>query len=64
MNEETLKFADKRTVNQMVAICDGGAGALGHPRVYLEIDRHTKSVTCPYCSRQFIYVDDYKKQND
>ena len=33
--------------------CDGGGGALGHPRVYLEMgDEH--SVECPYCDRRFV----------
>jgi uncharacterized Zn-finger protein len=33
--------------------CDGGGGALGHPRVYLTIDADTHHVTCPYCSRTY-----------
>ncbi|MCH2546695.1 MAG: zinc-finger domain-containing protein [Alphaproteobacteria bacterium] len=37
--------------------CDGEAGALGHPRVFLHIDRTVGSVTCPYCSRQFVLKD-------
>jgi uncharacterized Zn-finger protein len=33
--------------------CDGGGGALGHPRVYLEMgDEHY--VECPYCDRRFV----------
>jgi len=32
--------------------CDGGGGALGHPRVYLTIDASGK-IDCPYCGRQF-----------
>ncbi|GAN81758.1 zinc-finger domain-containing protein [Acidocella aminolytica] len=32
--------------------CDGGAGPLGHPRVYLQIPG--KQVACPYCSRIFV----------
>ena len=36
--------------------CDGGGGALGHPRVYLHIDpEHGDSVTCGYCSRTYQY---------
>lgn len=31
--------------------CDGG-GALGHPRVYLEMGA-AHSVDCPYCGRRF-----------
>ena len=32
--------------------CDGGGGALGHPLVYLTLDREGQ-VECPYCSRLF-----------
>lgn len=35
--------------------CDGGNGALGHPRVYLHIDHDNGDrVTCPYCSRTYV----------
>ena len=33
--------------------CDGGGGALGHPRVYLSLLRDGR-VECPYCDRLFI----------
>ena len=33
--------------------CDGGGGALGHPRVFLEIGKENE-VVCPYCSRRFV----------
>ena len=33
--------------------CDGGEGALGHPRVYLTMDSEGK-VQCGYCDRLFI----------
>lgn len=33
--------------------CDGGDGALGHPRVFLEIGPDG-TVTCPYCDRLFV----------
>ena len=32
--------------------CDGVGGALGHPRVYLEMGEAT-FVECPYCDRRF-----------
>ena len=38
---------DTRTV-----ACDGGDGALGHPRVFLRIPG--QQVMCPYCSRLYI----------
>ena len=34
--------------------CDGGEGALGHPRVYLTVDPDTGFVECPYCDKVFI----------
>ena len=33
--------------------CDGGEGALGHPRVYLTVDPETGYVECPYCDKRF-----------
>mgnify|MGYP003530675172 FL=1 len=40
--------------------CDGatdirGGAALGHPRVYLEID-HKGYVECGYCDRRFVFT--------
>ena len=41
------------TVDTTRVACDGGGGALGHPRVYLEMgDEHF--VECPYCDRRFV----------
>ena len=34
--------------------CDGGGGALGHPKVYLHIDQEKGEITCPYCSRTYV----------
>ncbi len=33
--------------------CDGGGGALGHPRVYLNMGER-REIDCPYCGRQFV----------
>jgi len=33
--------------------CDGGGGALGHPRVFLEMGTGAQ-VECPYCDRKFV----------
>jgi uncharacterized Zn-finger protein len=36
--------------------CDGGGGALGHPRVFLHVDPDKgDSVVCGYCSRTYVY---------
>ncbi len=39
-------------VDNPVVACDGGDGALGHPRVWLRINHG--NVVCPYCSRQYV----------
>jgi uncharacterized Zn-finger protein len=36
--------------------CDGVGGALGHPRVYLEMGEEP-FVECPYCDRRFVLTD-------
>ena len=41
------------TVDKMTVACDGGAGALGHPRVFLNLGTDRK-IDCPYCGRRFI----------
>ncbi|MGE4219214.1 MAG: zinc-finger domain-containing protein [Alphaproteobacteria bacterium] len=33
--------------------CDGSGGALGHPRVFLEMG-DKGWVECPYCDRKFV----------
>lgn len=38
---------------EMLAACAGSGGALGHPRVYLNLSPSGR-VECPYCSRVFV----------
>jgi uncharacterized Zn-finger protein len=33
--------------------CDGGGGALGHPKVFLEMGDEN-FVECPYCDKRFV----------
>jgi uncharacterized Zn-finger protein len=47
-------------VSQPRVACDGasdipGGAALGHPRVYLQIDEHGY-VDCGYCDRRFVLI--------
>jgi len=39
-------------VDDRTVACDGGDGALGHPRVFLRIPG--TQVMCPYCSRLYV----------
>lgn len=41
------------TVHSHRISCDGVGGALGHPRVYLEMGA-AGFVECPYCDRRFV----------
>lgn len=36
--------------------CDGGEGALGHPRVYLSLNRETGYVECGYCDKLYVHA--------
>lgn len=40
-------------VDARVVACDGGDGALGHPRVYLRMGDGDQA-ECPYCDRLYI----------
>jgi len=40
-------------IDEMVAACSGSGGALGHPRVFLNLAPAGRA-ECPYCSRVFI----------
>lgn len=42
-------------VEERVVACDGGRGALGHPRVWLRIPG--REVICPYCSRLYVLAE-------
>ena len=43
------------TVSKMRIACDGGEGALGHPRVWLSIDEKTGWVECGYCDKRYVF---------
>jgi uncharacterized Zn-finger protein len=36
-----------------IVACDGGNGALGHPRVYLNMGEK-REIDCPYCGRHYV----------
>ncbi len=44
--------SERIEVTSRTVSCDGGDGALGHPRVWLHIE--ASEIMCPYCSRLFI----------
>ncbi|MCV2875321.1 zinc-finger domain-containing protein [Rhodobacteraceae bacterium XHP0102] len=48
-------------VSQWRVACDGGQGALGHPRVWLSIPHDTGRVECGYCDKMFIHESKAKQ---
>jgi uncharacterized Zn-finger protein len=40
-------------VDSPTVACDGGPGALGHPKVYLNLAKDGQ-IDCPYCGKRFI----------
>ncbi|RKF16137.1 zinc-finger domain-containing protein [Roseovarius spongiae] len=46
-----------RIVDQYRVACDGSEGALGHPRVWLQIPAEQGWVECPYCDCRIIHRD-------
>ena len=44
-------------VAETVVACNGGGGALGHPRVFLNLESEG-AIDCPYCDRRFVLKAD------
>ena len=44
-------------IDSPTVACDGGDGALGHPRVFLNMGDKAK-IDCPYCGRQYVLQAD------
>lgn len=45
--------ADTEMTTSHKVSCNGGGGALGHPKVYLEMGADDQ-VTCGYCDKNFV----------
>lgn len=44
---------ETQIVTSWKVACDGGEGALGHPRVWLTIPQDTGWVECGYCDKRY-----------
>ncbi|MEP5757743.1 MAG: zinc-finger domain-containing protein [Litoreibacter sp.] len=53
----TTQALETEFVDQYRIACDGGEGALGHPRVWLQISETVGFVECPYCDKKIIHRD-------
>jgi uncharacterized Zn-finger protein len=41
------------TVNSTTVGCDGGGDSLGHPKVYISLEKGHEE-QCPYCGQRFV----------
>ena len=57
----TQPAPETKIVESYRIACDGGEGALGHPRVWLQIPRDTGWVECGYCDCKYIHKDFERK---
>lgn len=53
------KAPEEQVVTSWKVACDGGEGALGHPRVWLSIPQDAGWVECPYCDKKYIIDRDH-----
>jgi uncharacterized Zn-finger protein len=61
----TFQPPETIAVHEHRVACDGGGGALGHPRVFLELGEEG-AVDCPYCGRHYqlsghVHAEDEEK---
>ena len=53
----SIDAPETEIVTQWRVACDGGEGALGHPRVWLSLSRVIGEVECGYCDKKYIHQD-------
>ena len=52
-----MQAPEIQIVEKFRIACDGGEGALGHPRVWLQIPTDLGWVDCPYCDCKYIQTE-------
>lgn len=55
---DALPPPETEVVTSTRVSCDGGSGALGHPRVWISIDEAKGYAECGYCDKRFILKRD------
>ena len=51
----TINAPETEIVSKWKVACDGGEGALGHPRVWLTIPEDKGFVECGYCDKRYVH---------
>jgi uncharacterized Zn-finger protein len=59
----TVETPEVILVSEHRVKCDGGGGALGHPRVYLEMGE-AHFVECGYCDRRFVLAGHEQREDE
>ncbi|PRX37027.1 Uncharacterized conserved protein, contains Zn-finger domain [Meinhardsimonia xiamenensis] len=60
----TIAPPETEVVNAWRVACDGGEGALGHPRVWLSIPHDRGWVECPYCDKRYVHQSHAQEAGD
>ncbi|PWW71824.1 hypothetical protein C7212DRAFT_287371 [Tuber magnatum] len=50
IHRQPVRFSEERVV-----VCDGGGGPMGHPRIFINVDK-PEIVPCGYCGLPFAHV--------
>lgn len=53
----TIPAPETKIVDVWRVACDGSDGALGHPRVWLQIPQEHGWIECPYCDCRFVHTE-------
>ena len=53
----TIPAPETEVATTWKVACDGGDGALGHPRVWLTIPHDSGWVDCPYCDARYVLAE-------
>lgn len=61
--KSVLSAPEIEIVSRWKVACDGGEGALGHPRVWLVIPEDTGWVECGYCDKRYVHESAAKDVN-
>ena len=54
----TVEAPETEIVETNRVACDGGEGALGHPRVWISISAELGFAECGYCDKRFVLKTD------
>ncbi|XP_037710423.1 NADH dehydrogenase [ubiquinone] iron-sulfur protein 6, mitochondrial [Drosophila subpulchrella] len=55
---QLIEEVPPKECTERVVFCDGGDGPLGHPKVYINLDKPGNHI-CGYCGLRFVKKDDH-----